>query len=79
VSFPAGLARVEIVRFTALTLAGVLIWCTALGAAGYAVGANYDRITGPFGKATIVIAVIVVLVVVAWYLRGRRARRAGAA
>jgi membrane protein DedA with SNARE-associated domain len=79
VSFPAGLARVELARFTVLTFTGVLIWCSALAAAGYAIGASYDRVTGPIGKAAVAIAIVVVLLVVAWFVRGRRARREGAA
>lgn len=75
ISFPAGLARVELVRFTLLTAAGALPWCIALAAAGYAIGANYSRVSGPIEVAAIVIAVIVVAIVVAWFVRGRR--RAG--
>jgi len=73
VSFPAGLARVHPVPFAFLTLAGAAIWCTALTMIGYAVGSNYERISGVIGKAAIVLAVLVVLAVVAWFIRGRRA------
>ena len=72
VSFPAGLARVEIVRFSVLTFVGAVPWCAALAAAGYAVGANYDKISGPIEVAAIVIAVLVLALVVAWIIRGRR-------
>jgi membrane protein DedA with SNARE-associated domain len=72
ISFPAGLARVEPVRFTLLTAIGALPWCIALAAAGYAIGANYSRVSGPIEVAAIVIAVIVVAIVVAWFVRGRR-------
>ena len=73
ISFPAGLARVPIVPFSLLTVAGVLPWVAALAGAGYAVGASYDRISGPIEKAAIAIAVLVVLGLVAWLVRGRRA------
>ena len=73
VSFPAGMARVEPVRFCVLTFVGALPWCTGLAVAGYEIGANYDRVSGPVQTAAIVLAVIVVGVVVAWFLRGRRA------
>jgi membrane protein DedA with SNARE-associated domain len=79
VSFPAGLARVEPLRFFLLTFAGVLPWCAGLAAAGYAIGLSYDRVSGPIEKAALGIAVIVVLVVVGWFVRGRRARAGGAA
>lgn len=72
ISFPAGLARVEPVRFTLLTAIGALPWCIALAAAGYAIGANYSRVSGPIEVAAIVIAVIVIAIVVAWFVRGRR-------
>ena len=75
ISFPAGLARVDLARFSILTFVGALPWCAALALVGYELGKNYDRISGPVEKAAIVIAVLVVVIVVAWYLRGREPRR----
>jgi membrane protein DedA with SNARE-associated domain len=75
ISFPAGLARVPLVPFSVLTFAGALPWCTGLAIAGYEVGANYDRVSGPIEKAAIVIAVLVVAALVAWIVRGRAASR----
>jgi membrane protein DedA with SNARE-associated domain len=72
ISFPAGLARVELTRFAALTFIGALPWCAALAIAGYELGKNYDRVSGPIEKVAIVIAALVVIVVVVWYVRGRR-------
>jgi membrane protein DedA with SNARE-associated domain len=72
ISFPAGLAGVEPVRFTVLTAVGALPWCIALAAGGYAVGANYSRISGPIETAALVLAVVVLAVVVGWIVRGRR-------
>ncbi|HUY61308.1 MAG TPA: DedA family protein [Candidatus Dormibacteraeota bacterium] len=72
VSFPAGLARVDLRRFAVLTLAGSLIWCTALAALGDAVGANYTRVAGGIARAAILIAVIVAVALVAWFVKGRR-------
>jgi membrane protein DedA with SNARE-associated domain len=71
ISFPAGLAGVGLMRFSTMTFIGALPWCAALAIAGYELGKNYDRISGPIEKAAIVIAVLVVIVVVAWYVRGR--------
>jgi membrane protein DedA with SNARE-associated domain len=67
---------VPIVPFAVLTFAGALPWCAGLAIAGYQVGANYDRVSGPIEKAAIVIAVLVAVALVAWFVRGRR--RAGA-
>jgi membrane protein DedA with SNARE-associated domain len=72
ISFPAGLARVEITRFSLLTFAGALPWCAALAIAGYEVGANYEKVSGPIEKLAIVIAVVIAGLLVAWIVRGRR-------
>lgn len=74
ISFPAGLARIDLARFSVLTFVGALPWCAALAIAGYALGKNYDRISGPVEKGAIVIALLVVIVVVVWYIRGREPR-----
>lgn len=71
ISFPAGLARVELVKFSVLTFVGALPWCAALALVGYTLGKNYDRISGPLEKGAIGIAVLVAIVVVIWYVRGR--------
>ena len=73
ISFPAGLAHVEPVRFTALTAAGALPWCAALAVGGYELGASWDHLSGPIEKVAVVLAVVVVAVIVAWLVRGRRA------
>jgi membrane protein DedA with SNARE-associated domain len=73
ISFPAGLARVPLGWFSILTFAGALPWCAALAVAGYTLGKNYDRVSGPIQYAAIVIALLVAIVVVVWYLRGRSA------
>ncbi|HVS44030.1 MAG TPA: DedA family protein [Candidatus Dormibacteraeota bacterium] len=75
ISFPAGLARVPIVPFAVLTFLGALPWSAGLAIAGYEVGANYDRISGPIEKAAVVIAVLVVIAVVMWFVRGRGRRQ----
>src|SRR5690348_4253062 len=71
ISFPAGLARIELARFSILTFVGALPWCAALAIAGYELGRNYDRISGPIERAAIGVAALVALVVIVWYLRGR--------
>jgi len=71
ISFPAGLARVELVKFSILTFVGALPWCAALALAGYTLGKNYDRISGPLEKGAIGVAVLVAIVVVIWYMQGR--------
>ena len=72
ISFPAGLARVDLARFSGLTFIGALPWCAALAIVGYTLGKNYDRISGPVEKGAIVVALLVAVAVVVWYVRGRR-------
>ena len=75
ISFPAGLARINLVWFSVLTFVGALPWCAALALVGYTLGKNYERVSGPIQLAAIVIAVLVAMVVVVWYLRGRSTAR----
>ena len=72
ISFPAGLARINLLWFSVLTFVGALPWCAALALVGYALGKNYERVSGPIQYAAIVVAVLVAIVVVVWYLRGRK-------
>jgi membrane protein DedA with SNARE-associated domain len=44
ISFPAGVVRVPLVRFTVLSFIGSFIWCAALATAGYAFGSEWERI-----------------------------------
>jgi membrane protein DedA with SNARE-associated domain len=71
ISFPAGLAQVRLGPFSLLTLAGALPWCAALTVAGYVLGVNYERVSGPIEKIAVGIAVVVLIIVVAWFIRGR--------
>ena len=71
ISFPAGLSRVELGRFSGLTFAGALPWCAVLAGLGYAFGANYEQVSGPVGKAALIVALFVGVVLVIWFIRGR--------
>lgn len=76
ISFPAGLARVDPVRFSILTFVGALPWCAALALVGYVLGKNYDRVSRPIEYGAIVLALLVAAVVIIWYLRGRQSQTA---
>lgn len=45
ISFPAGLAKMDLKKFCFYTLAGASIWVTVLLTLGYAFGGNEDKIT----------------------------------
>ncbi len=78
ISFPAGLARVEPVRFSVLTFLGALPWCAALAIAGYQVRNNYDRISKPITYAAYALAVAVAVALVLWFVQVRRRAASGA-
>jgi membrane protein DedA with SNARE-associated domain len=75
ISFPAGLARVDLARFSILTFVGALPWCAALALVGYYLGKHYDRVSGVVEKGAIVVALLVVVALVVWYVRGREPSR----
>lgn len=77
VSFPAGLTAFPFVPFLLLTCLGSLPWCTGLAAAGYLLGLHYDQVSGPLGRAAVVVGVLVVLLLIVWFLRGRTGPGAG--
>jgi membrane protein DedA with SNARE-associated domain len=72
ISFPAGLARVPLGRFVLLTFVGAVPWNLALAYAGYTLGKNYDRVTVFVQRGGYLIAVVILVVLVAWWYRGRR-------
>ncbi len=82
VAIPAGLGQMRVLRYTLLTLPGSALWCFGLAAAGWALGASWDRFHERFryvdyGVAALVVAAAAVLVL--RWRSSRLARRAGAA
>ena len=53
----AGVNRLEPVRFFAFNAAGGIAWATIFGLGGYALGASFHRIAGPFGVAMLALAI----------------------
>ena len=76
VSIPAGVFRMPFGRYTVLTLIGSALWCFALAAIGWALGANWERFHHAFRYVDVVVGVLVVAAVayLAWrFVRRRRA------
>jgi membrane protein DedA with SNARE-associated domain len=70
ISIPAGITRMPILLFTALTLAGSLIWNTVLIVAGYALGENWhivEEYVGTFSR----VVIVVVILLLAWFVISR--------
>ena len=74
VSVPAGITRMNVVRFTAFTFAGSFPWSLGLAAGGYFLGENWEDLRTAMRPADIPIA-IVLGILLAWYIV-RHVRRA---
>jgi len=74
VSIPAGTMQMPVWRFAALTTLGSLAWNAVLIGAGWALGDNWDAISGWIGGASKVV-LVAAAVGVAGLLLARRVRR----
>jgi membrane protein DedA with SNARE-associated domain len=72
VSIPAGVLESPFVPYTALTALASLIWCTAFGIAGHALGANWDSVHHAFRYADYAAVALLAGLAVAWLVRQRR-------
>jgi membrane protein DedA with SNARE-associated domain len=76
ISVPAGLARMPLLPFLLLSLAGTLIWNAALIGAGWALGDNWERVADALGPVGLIVAAVVAVGLLAGgiYLWRRRVR-----
>ena len=74
ISIPAGVFRLRLDAYTALTLAGSAIWCFALAGVGWGLGASWERFHHAFRFADYAIATFVAagIAYLAWKLVRRR-------
>lgn len=79
ISIPAGIARMPLAPFSALTLAGASLWGGGLMVLGYVLGENWEGVVRTWKKFDLVIAGVVVLLIVGFAVRFYRQRRARAA
>ncbi len=61
-AFLAGTNRMPWDRFLLFNAAGGILWATLYGLGGYALGDNIHRLSGPIGIATVMLAVLVIVV-----------------
>src|SRR5437660_5793326 len=60
-AFLAGVNRMLWGRFLLSNALGGIVWATLYGLGGYLLGKNIDRLVGPVGTVTIVLAVIIII------------------
>lgn len=77
VSIPAGTSRMPLLRFAILTTIGSAVWNAVLIGAGYALGANWERVSGWVGAYSDVILVAVVAAAILYPLIRHLRRRKG--
>jgi membrane protein DedA with SNARE-associated domain len=70
IALPAGIARMDQVRFHVYTFLGSLPWCLALAYAGASLGERWDGLRPYFHKFDFVLGVIIVLGAI-WFIRSR--------
>ena len=76
VAIPAGVFRLRLLPYTALTLLGSAVWCFAFAGVGWALGANWEHFHDAFKYADYAIAALLVVAVAYLLLRARgRTRR----
>ena len=75
VSIPAGVARMEPVRFTVLTFLGCVPWCFGLAGIGWALGRSYERFHHAFRYVDYAFLILLLAAAVYLYIRRRRSTR----
>jgi len=76
ISLPAGVARMNFVKFTVWTFMGSFIWCWVLGWAGYVFGEHWERVREAMRPFDIPIIVVVLALVGFFIYRRLKARSA---
>jgi len=74
ISLPAGLARMNIAKFSFYTAIGAGIWVVVLVVVGYVVGSNQELISEYMKSATLIALVSVVFIILFYVARNRRRR-----
>jgi len=75
ISLPAGLARMNIVKFSLYSALGAGIWVIVLVALGYILGSNEELISEYLHTATIMALVSVVFITIFYIIRNKRKRK----
>jgi membrane protein DedA with SNARE-associated domain len=76
ISLPAGVARMNFLKFTVWSFAGSFIWCWVLAWAGYVFGEHWERVRELMRPFDIPIVIVVVALAGFFIYRRLKARRA---
>lgn len=67
ISLPAGLAKMNIIKFSLYTFLGSLIWSAVLAYIGFYLGKNWENIHTIFSKFQYAV-IATILLLIAWYI-----------
>ena len=74
ISFPAGLAKMNAMKFTIYTVLGAGIWVVVLTLLGYFLGANQELIHKYLKEITIITLILVTILIVFYAIRYKKAQ-----
>jgi membrane protein DedA with SNARE-associated domain len=78
ISFPAGVVRVKLARFTVLSFIGSFIWCALLAWGGYHFGEHWEQLRAAMRPFDIPIAIVIGLALIYYVVhhvrKGRKKR-----
>jgi membrane protein DedA with SNARE-associated domain len=74
ISLPAGLAKMNLMRFSIFTSLGASIWIIVLVALGYFLGSSEELIKEYLRMATVIVIVMVALIIAFYIYRNRRVK-----
>jgi membrane protein DedA with SNARE-associated domain len=76
ISIPAGISRMNFVKFVTYTFAGSLVWCTILTLVGYYLGEAWSgfskQASSAFAIVTIIVVAGIAAAIVVWYVKRRK-------
>lgn len=75
IAFPAGVARMPLLKFVLYTFVGSLIWCYALALIGRGLGQHWDTLGTYFHRFDAVIVALILLAAAWWVWRHLRLLR----